>query len=78
MDCKSECWIKKLFFLIANIVDGSDYYCCGGTGNPDVGVVGVEDDGCHNWAKCCDLHNLLAWVLRAVDSCSKLLIYFTL
>lgn len=76
MDCKFECWIKKLFFFIVNIVDGFDYYCCGGIGNLDVGVVGVEDDGCYNWVKCCDLYNFLVWVLRVVDFCSKFLIYF--
>lgn len=72
-------WIKKKsFFLIANIADGSDYYCCGDTGNPGVVVMGVKDGGCHKWAKCCDLHNLLARVLRAVDCCSRLLMHFTL
>ena len=40
--------------------------------------MGVKDGGCHKWAKCCDLHNLLPWVLRAVDCCSRLLMHFTL
>lgn len=68
MDCLFEHFLdkKKLFFLIAKIADGSDCFCCGGRSNPGVTVVGV-DGGCHKSAKCHDLHNLLARVLRAVD-----------
>lgn len=43
-----------------------------------LGLVGVKDGGCHKWANCRDLHNLLARVLRAVDSCSRHLIQFAL
>lgn len=60
----------KTLFLTANVADGSDCFCCGGTGSPGVGVAGV-DGTCHKWDKICDLHNLLAWVLRVVDSCSR-------